>query len=143
MENRKAEIKQAGIKTINGFKKFFPVLLGMLLLISLFLKVMPKNYYLFLFKGNFIFDSFIGAFIGSIAAGNPLTSYIIGGELISQGINLIPVTAFIIAWVTVGTVQLPAEIMMLGKRFAIIRNLTSFILAIVVAGLTVFTFKLL
>jgi uncharacterized membrane protein YraQ (UPF0718 family) len=143
MEIKRIELQQTTIKTFNGLKKFFPVLLGMLLLISIFLKVIPKNYYLYLFKGNFIFDSFLGAFIGSIAAGNPITSYIIGGELIDRGVDLIPVTAFIVAWVTVGTVQLPAEIMMLGKRFAVVRNLTSFILAIIIAGLTAFTFKLL
>jgi len=143
MKLKKNELQTAGFKTIAGFKKFLPVLLGMVMLISLFLKAVPEKYYLNLFKGNFIFDSFIGAFIGSIAAGNPLTSYIIGGELINQGINIIPVTAFIITWVTVGTIQLPAEIMMLGKRFAVIRNLASFVLAIVIAGLMALTLKFL
>ena len=139
----KLAVKQAGLKTLNGFKKFLPILVGMLLLISLFIKAVPKSFYLNLFSGNSLFDSFVGAVFGSIATGNPLTSYIIGGELIKQGIDLIPVTAFIITWVTVGTVQLPAEIMMLGKRFAIIRNLVSFVLAIAAAGFTVLTLNIL
>ncbi len=143
MELNKLALKQAGFKTLNGFKKFLPILIGMLLLVSLLIKAVPQTFYLNLFKGNFILDSFIGALFGSIAAGNPLTSYIISGELINQGISLIPVTAFIITWVTVGTIQLPAEIMILGKRFAIIRNLVSFTSAIFVASLTVLTLNLL
>jgi len=47
------------------------------------------------------------------------------------------VTAFLVAWVTVGLVQLPAEVMMLGKKFAIIRNITAFIFAIIVAIITI------
>ncbi len=143
MTQYKSAIKQAIIKTAKGFCKFLPVLIGMLFLISLLIKAVPENFYLSLFGGNSFFDSLIGAVFGSIATGNPITSYIIGGELRSQGIGLIPVTAFIITWVTVGTVQLPAEIMMLGKRFAVIRYLVSFVLAIVVAGLTVLTLNIL
>jgi uncharacterized membrane protein YraQ (UPF0718 family) len=139
----KLAIKQAGLKTLNGFSQFLPILLGMLLLISLLIKSVPKNFYLNLFSGNSLFDSLIGAMFGGIATGNPLTSYIIGGELRSQGISLIPITAFMVTWVTVGTIQLPAEIMMLGKRFAVTRYLVSFVLAMAVAVLTVLTLNIL
>ena len=81
-------------------------------------------------------DSLIGAGIGSILAGNPVTSYIIGGELLTQGVSLAAVTAFLVAWVTVGLVQLPAESILLGKRFAITRNITSFVFAIIAAYTT-------
>jgi uncharacterized membrane protein YraQ (UPF0718 family) len=57
--------------------------------------------------------------------------------MLQQGVSLIAVTAFLVAWVTVGFIQLPAESYLLGKRFAFLRNLTAFILAIVVAILTV------
>ena len=36
-----------------------------------------------------------------------------------------------------GLVQLPAESMLLGKKFAIIRNITAFIFAMIVAVVTV------
>ena len=45
--------------------------------------------------------------------------------------------ALIQTWVTVGLVQLPAEILMLGKRFAITRNILAFISAIIISILTV------
>ncbi|WP_218185238.1 hypothetical protein [Methanogenium cariaci] len=52
-------------------------------------------------------------------------------------------TAFIVAWVTVGIIQLPVEMNILGKRFAIARNLCGFILAILIAILTEGTLSLL
>jgi len=111
--------------------------LGIIILVSLANVLVPKSLYTLLFKGNFILDPFIGSFLGSILAGNPITSYIIGGELLKQGISLIAVTAFIVSWVTVGMIQLPAEMMLLGRRFAITRNVTAFFLAIIVAILTI------
>ena len=139
----KQNFKQAGIKTLNNFKRFLPILLGMLLLVSLLVKAIPKSFYAIFFSGNILTDPLIGAIVGSVATGIPLTSYILGGELLNQGISLVAITAFIVAWVTVGIVQLPAEIMMLGKKFAISRNIVSFILAIIISFLTVATLKLL
>jgi hypothetical protein len=56
---------------------------------------------------------------------------------------LFAVTALVVSWVTVGIVQLPAEALMLGRRFAIYRNLMCYLFAIVVALLTVFTMRLM
>ncbi len=137
------KVKQAGIKTIDNFKRFLPILLGIFLLISLLVKAVPKSFYTVFFSGHPLFDSLIGAVVGSVATGMPITSYIIGGELLNQGVGLIAITSFIVAWVTVGIVQLPAEIMMLGKKFAISRNIVSFILTIIISFLTVVTLKLL
>ncbi|MBN2585220.1 hypothetical protein JXA59_01035 [Patescibacteria group bacterium] len=120
-----------------------PVILGIFLLLSLMNTAIPKSFYAKLFTGNLWLDSFVGAAVGSISVGNPLTSYIVGGEMLNQGVSLVAVTAFLLGWVTVGIIQLPAESLMLGKRFAITRNLVSFILAIVVAVLTVLTLKLI
>jgi uncharacterized membrane protein YraQ (UPF0718 family) len=135
--------KESLVKTGRSFKVSIPMLLGVLLLISLITTVIPKEFYSKIFTGNYIIDSVIGAIFGSIAAGNPMTSYIIGGELLKEGVSLIAVTAFILAWVTVGIVQLPAEIVMLGRRFSLTRNLISFISAIIIAVLTILTLGLL
>ena len=101
--------------------------------------LVPKNLYGKIFTGNQIIDPVIGALVGSIAGGNPVTSYIIGGELRLQGISMFAITAFIVAWVTVGVIQLPAEALMLGKRFAFVRNGISFVTAIVIAIIIVLT----
>ena len=107
------------------------------MLLSLVSSLIPKNLYNRIFTGNRIIDPLIGAAVGSIAGGNPVTSYIIGGELRLQGISMLAITAFIVAWVTVGVIQLPAEALMLGKRFALVRNVVSFFSAIMIAILTV------
>ena len=131
------KLKQAIIKSAKAMYKSLPVLVGVILLVSLANALIPKSVYSYLFSKNIFFDSVIGSALGSILAGNPITSYILGGELLNQGVSLVAVTAFIVAWVTVGIVQLPAEIMLLGKKFAITRNITAFIFAIIVALLTV------
>jgi len=105
--------------------------------VSLVNSFVPQELFTRVFTGNAILDPFIGAVFGSAAAGNPITSYVIGGELLGNGVSLLAVVAFIVAWVTVGVVQLPAESMMLGRRFALTRNAISFVLAVVIALLTV------
>jgi len=93
------------------------------------------------FAGELFRDTLLGSVMGSILTGNPITSYIIGGELLKSGISLFAVTAFIVAWVTVGVVQLPAEAAILGKRFALARNGLSFLSAVLVSIATVLTIE--
>ena len=104
---------------------------------------MSKELISSIFSGNTALDSLWGACLGSILAGNPINSYIIGGELLEYGVSLFAVTALIIAWVTVGLVQLPAEIAALGRRFALTRNAISFILSIAIAIITVVVLNLI
>lgn len=115
---------------VNGLKMSLPVLVGVLLLVALVNTLVPKEFFSRVFTGHALIDPLVGALFGSVAAGNPLTSYVIGGELLEGGISLIAVIAFVVAWVTVGLVQLPAESLMLGRRFAVIRNVVSFVMAI-------------
>ena len=121
----------------------FPSILATVLLISLIFAIIPSSFYYDVLTHNTGIDIFISNLVGSLSAGNPIISYIIGGELLSQGIPLVVVTVFIIAWVTVGVIQLPAESIILGKKFAIWRNITAFFLAILGAFLTVFIINLL
>jgi len=123
-------------KSAGAISKLLPLIVGAILLVSLFNNIIPKSFYMTLFKKNALLDSVIGSVIGSISAGSPLTSYILGGEFLKNGVGIGAVTAFLVAWVTVGMVQLPVEIMILGRRFAIARNSTAFFFAIVIGILT-------
>jgi len=129
----KEAIKKAG----KGLWKSSPMILGTILLISLISTLIPKSFYTTVFSKSLFLDPIIGSLIGSISAGSPITSYIFGGEILNQGVSLLAVTAFLVAWVTVGLIQLPAESAILGKKFALLRNITSFILAIIVAIITI------
>ncbi len=130
-------------KTFGAFKELFPMLLGVILLLGLFRTFISKKMISSLFTGELLRDTVIGSVIGSVAAGNPITSYIIGGELLRESVSLLAVTAFIVAWVTVGVIQLPMEIAAFGKRFAFVRNILSFVLSILVAMATVTTLMVL
>ena len=117
--------------------KALPLLLGTMLLISLLTALVPTSVYADLFNRNDLFDSLFGALVGSVLVGNPVVSYILGGELLAQGVGLVAVTAFLVAWTTVGVAQFPAEAAILGRRFAYLRNVSAFVMALVVALVTV------
>ena len=121
----------------NQFINLLPMLVGVVLLIGLFNAFASKELLSYLFSGNRALDTLWGACFGSIFTGNPINSFIIGGELLEYGVGLCAVTALIIAWVTVGLVQLPAEISALGCRFALVRNAISFALSIAIAFATI------
>ena len=139
----KTSLVHATRSSCRQFVSILPILVGVVLLIGLFNAFVSKDFLASIFSGNMALDTFWGACFGSIFAGNPINSYVIGGELLEYGISLFAVTALIITWVTVGLVQLPAEIAVLGKRFALLRNGLSFILSIPIAIITVVILNLI
>jgi len=138
---KRSTLKEASFKAIQILKTSLPIMIGILLLINL-INIFARDYYLKIFTGNFILDPLIGALAGSVSFGIPITSYIIGGELLKEGISLIAITAFIMTWSTVGMVMLPLEAKFLGKRFAFVRNILNFIFAIIISVLLILTLNL-
>ncbi len=137
------KFKSALKKTFRSLSNFIPLIIGVVILISIINVWIPKEFYGKLFSKNIFFNMLIGDALGSVLAGNSITSYILGGEFLKQGISLFVVTTFVVSWVTVGIVQLPVESIALGKRFAILRNLSAFILSILVAVITVWLVMLI
>ncbi len=138
----RARLIHAMKRSGNQFATMLPIFFGVVLLIGLLNTFVSRDSLAALFSGNVVLDTFLGAFFGSILAGNPINSYVIGGELLQYGVSLFTVTALIITWVTVGLVQLPVEIAALGRRFALLRNGICFILSIPIAIITVFIVNL-
>ena len=134
-------MKEAFLKTIKNISSSLPIMLGVLLLVNL-INPFLENYYTKIFSGNYFFDPLIGALIGSVSFGMPATSYIVGGELLKDGVSLLAVTAFILTWSTVGLAMLPLEAKYFGKRFAIVRNIVNFVFALIIAVLTIFILKI-
>jgi len=143
MNKEKRDIASSFYKAFRAFRELASMLLGVILLLGLFRTFVSKDVISSLFTGDLLRDTVIGSAIGSIAAGNPITSYIIGGELLKEKVSLLAVTAFIVAWVTVGVIQLPMEAAVFGRRFAFVRNALSFVLSILVAMATVTTLMVL
>jgi len=110
-----------------------PVIAGVILLTGLLTAFIPQRLLSDFFSGNTLQGIFKGALVGSFFTGNPANGYVIGKNLLDQGIGIGVVIALICAWVTVGIVQLPAESAALGKRFAVARNFLCFILSMGIA----------
>jgi len=126
-----------------SFLAMAPLLLGVIGLVGLFQVLVTPKMLASLFQGNSLLDTLIGTLTGSIAAGNPIVSYLIGGELLGQGISLYAVSAFILSWVTLGFIQLPAEVEVFGGHFTLYRNILSFIFTMLIAVLTTLTLQVL
>jgi len=99
-----------------SFLAMAPLLLGVIGLVGLFQVLVTPQMLASLFQGNPFLDTLIGTMSGAAAAGNPIVSYLIGGELLDQGISLYAVTAFLLSWVTLGFIQLPAEVTVFGGK---------------------------
>jgi hypothetical protein len=145
-EEKKGALDQllfALTKTSRQFAGLLPVMAGVILLIGLFHTLLSREAIMRLFSGNFFTDAFWGTCLGSVLAGNPINSYLIGAGLLQRGVSLFGVTAFMVAWVSVGLLQLPAEIAALGKGFALARTGLSFCFAMAVSILTAGLFYLI
>jgi len=130
-------------KSILSIWAMTPMLLGIIGFVGLFQVLVTPKMLASLFRGNPIVDTLVGTLTGAVAAGNPIVSYLIGGELLGQGISLYAVCAFILSWVTLGFIQLPAEVEVFGGHFALYRNILAFVFTMLIAVLSTFTMQVL
>jgi len=124
-------------KAVLGVISMLPMVFAIVGLVGLFLSFVSKDDLTALFSGNVVGDTVIGTLAGAIAVGQAMISYIIGGELLSNGVSLYAVTAFILSWVSLGIIQLPAEVEVLGVKLTLVRNILALISTILIAILTV------
>ncbi len=134
---------QGFYKSLKGFAFNLPMLISVILLSGLFEVFITPDMLSSLFSGHAFYDTLIGTISGGISAGQPFISYIIGGELLDNGMSYYAVTAFVLSWVTLGVVQLPYEYSLFGGRFTLTRNLLAFIFVFLISFATVQTLQLL
>ena len=128
-------------KTILGLKlakgRFFDMageIVGILALIGLFLAFVPPEVIKGLLGGsNPLISTFNGAIIGTVAIIPAFVAFPLSASLVSMGSNLMAVAAFITTLTMVGFITAPIEIEYFGKRFTLVRNVVSFLVAIMVA----------
>ena len=130
-------------KSTLSFVAVMPLLLGVIGLVGLFQMLVTPQMLASLFRGQPLADTLIGTLSGAISSGNPIVSYLIGGELLQQGISLYAVTAFLLSWVTLGLIHLPAEVEVFGGRFTLYRNILAFLFTVLIALLTSLTIQVL
>jgi uncharacterized membrane protein YraQ (UPF0718 family) len=123
-------------KTRRQFGNMLPLLAGVILLVGLFSAFVPAAALQRVFTGHPALDALLGTLVGSATTGNAVNSYVIGRKLLADGVGVYAVAAFVFAWATVGVIQLPAEMGMLGRRFALARLAATVIICLLVAFLT-------
>lgn len=136
-----SKFKKVIFKTYKGIKELLPMLLGIIIIVAM-LKEGGVFQMMSQYVQDDIFDVFIADIFWSISAGNTINSYIIADSFGDLEEYMLVITTFLIAWVTVGFVQIPAEIYFFGKRFTFIRNIISFIFALLWAYLVYFFYYL-
>lgn len=119
-----------------------PMILTVVGLVGLFQSYITQEMLASVFNGNSIHDTLLGTLAGMVAVGQAIVGYILGGELLQQGVSLYAVTAFVLAWVTLGVVQLPLEAAVLGLGFTVRRNLLAFVSTLFVSVATVWLLEL-
>ncbi|MFQ3285525.1 MAG: uncharacterized membrane protein YraQ (UPF0718 family) [Halobacteriales archaeon] len=135
--SRRKRLVASTRKAVRGLRNALPILASVVLLVGLLRTYVSAEMVSSVFGRRPFLDVALGTGIGSVSTGNAVTSYVIGGEILDRGVSLLAVTAFIVSWVTIGVVQFPAEASVLGRRFAIARNVTGAILAVLVSVGTV------
>lgn len=134
-------------KTIMGLKKGWNMFrniavpfLNILILVSLALYFVPPALIVkYLGAGSGFQGMAIAAFVGSITLIPGFISYPIAAVLIQQGASYTTVATFMTTLMMVGVVTFPLEAKYLGKRVAAIRNVLSFVSAVII-GLLVGVF---
>jgi len=135
--------KEAASNALQTLRMIAPMLLAVIGLVGLFEALVTPQMLHDLFTGNAAGDMLVATVAGGISVGQPFLSYIIGGELLQDGISLYAVCAFILSFVTLGVVQLPLEAELFGIRFTVVRNLLALVFALAVSFATVATLELL
>jgi uncharacterized membrane protein YraQ (UPF0718 family) len=142
-QQKKPSLQQTLKKSSLAFWAMTPLLLGVIGLVGLLQVLVTPRVLASLFHGTAIVDTLIGTLAGGTAAGNPVLSYLLGGELLAQGISLYAVSAFILSWVTLGFIHLPAEVEVLGFPLTLYRNILAFVFTMIIAVLTSLTIQAL
>lgn len=130
----RAKAAAAGKAGAKAFANVFVTLFSVFALVGLLNAFVPMSYIEGLLgaEGG-VWSLFTGAAIGSALAGPPVAAYPVASSLLDAGAWLPAVAALIISWTLVGFLSLPMEAKVLGVRFAVWRNLLSFVAAILMS----------
>jgi uncharacterized membrane protein YraQ (UPF0718 family) len=109
-------------------------IIGILLLIGLILAFIPPEVIKStLGESNTFISTIVSALAGSITLIPAFVAFPLVGSLVDAGASIIPAVAFLTTLTMVGLVTFPLEKREFGLKFATIRNIFSFVFAIMIA----------
>ena len=134
--NREKTFKAITI-AIRRFVNILPAFLGMLILVSIVLFLIPdkliSNY---LGKNNIFIGVLFASFFGSITLMPGFIAFPLCGILLKKGVLYMVLSAFSTTLMMVGVLTYPIEKEYFGVRLTILRNIMSLFIALVVALMT-------
>ncbi|MBW1673641.1 MAG: hypothetical protein JRJ45_08350 [Deltaproteobacteria bacterium] len=134
--NRKKTLKAITI-AIRQFVNILPTFLGMLILVSIILFLIPdKLISQYLGKNNLFIGVLFASFFGSITLMPGFIAFPLCGILLKKGVLYMVLSAFSTTLMTVGVLTYPIEKEYFGVRLTILRNIMSLFIALVAAVMT-------
>jgi uncharacterized membrane protein YraQ (UPF0718 family) len=129
-------------KTVKSLKiagksllKLAPTILSVILLIGIIHGLFSDKIALLFGNENSVNGFILIAVMGSIMHIPSLLAFPLASSFLAEGASISLVVAFITTLTMIGIVTIPLEIKTLGKKFAIYRNVFSFVIAIIIAVL--------
>lgn len=118
------------------FTTQIPIFLSVFLLVGIFEAFLTKDLVQRLLGNTAgIISVLTATIVGGIATGPPAAAYPIARFLWDAGASHAAAAAFVVAWISIGTVTLPMEIATFGRKFAITRWIASFVSSILIGAL--------
>ncbi len=131
----KMKTKRSLLIALKTLVKIAPSILSVIMLIGIMYGLFADKIALFFGQENGIIGFITIAISGSILHIPALLAFPLAGSFLSEGASISSVAAFITTLTMIGIVTLPLEIKTMGKKFAIYRNLLSFVIALIIAAL--------
>ena len=130
----RAKTKKALLIAYKRILVISPSFLIMLIFVSIILFLFPQEKIIrYLDSGYHTVNVILAALVGSITIMPGFVVFPLAGILRSSGISYMIIASFTTTLMMVGTVTFPVELIYFGKKVALIRNIISFIIAIIVA----------
>ncbi|GAA3644640.1 permease [Asaccharospora irregularis] len=123
------------IKMSSGLmKSMIGEIIGILFLIGLILTfIPPEKIKQYLGGSSILISTFVSAILGSITLIPAFVAFPLVGSIVKAGANIVPIVAFLTTLTMVGFVTFPLEKKEFGVKFALTRNILSFVFAIIIA----------
>lgn len=121
--------------SLRSFLGLMPGLLAMIGLIGLLLALTPEHVLIQLFQQHGLTGFFLVSLVGSVATIPGPIAFPLAGSMLELGASKAAMAAFITTLTMVGLVSVPMEAEFFGRRFALLRNGLSLVLALIVGGL--------
>ena len=116
------------------FLKLLPPFLTMLSAVALVLTALPQEVFVRYLGGeNLLFTTTAAGLLGSLTLMPGFIAFPLSGLLLKQGVPYIVLAAFTTTLMMVGVLTFPIERHYLGIRVALLRNLISLLIALIVA----------